>query len=243
VKRGIILPGVTFMNFFAKSKALMQIIVRRKNWTKVKESLPILLSIQKQYYHNLDPKGWMLRIVKRRINCYEFILNSFNPGDVEFFLNLFHYLQSMAYRYEGKVPDDLAILKALKLFKTYCYHFYFYDWEMLDDLPSIPPKLLFLVIFKLSKCLIFELLRNPKKFSHEHIFTTELFQKVINSYVVETGIKFIGTAEKFCSSPDFTQFLNRCIESGENICNLGKKETWIIKAILQIIPITNSYAS
>jgi hypothetical protein len=221
-------------DFFLLSKILMRLVARMADWARAKEVSSILLSIQKQYLRHLAPYKREMKRTKRRIKLYEFILNSFNPNGKDDFLNLYYFIQLMAFKNEGKLPKTLYISKLTKLFIFYCHRYYKYNRDVLGDISNIPPELCYLMIHQkfVSQRSIFSFLNSPNSFLSDStifdIFILDDFQNIGKTY----RARFNPSFDIWNNSCYLIEFMHICINSKEYVSGLGENDIWLIEAAL-----------
>lgn len=233
------LSNPNFSLFFMRAKRLAGNIVTERYWTTSKEALFVLLSIQRQYLHHLNSHEDKFQEVRRWMREYEIIYDSFEPGNNDSLLHLFHYLQSMAIKCDGEIlgsdPFGLSIKNSLKLLKLGLYHLNQYNWQAPDVL-LFPPKLLYLTTIKITKRTMFFLLKNPKVYDscYLSLFSPD-FRRIKSIYEVQFKTKLRFTSGVLQTNSKFYRFLRECIEKKEkNIYNLEKRYFWFIETILLI---------
>jgi hypothetical protein len=230
--------------FFQRSKVLIRSVIRRKNWTEAKEIVAILLSLQRKFLYQLDSNEFSRLNVKRWMRQYDFIYHAFEPRNQNDLFQTFHDLHWLAKEHTALInknePSKFPLLKTLGLFQVHCQHFNNYYWEDLD-LSTISPYLLYHVFFyNCPKRTIFRNLRHP----HDYIIPDrnwypDSFFKIIHLYEGKFGVRFGSSVKSFQRSSRFCKFLQSCLDSKENIYNLGEREKWLIEASLRIFPIFN----
>jgi hypothetical protein len=226
--------------FFKRINWLMDFIIKGKNWPVIKEALPYLFSIQRQYFHHFNLDERKLEQVRKCIEVYEFVLHSFEPNNLNSFIHLFHYLKMLAVEHGGVIPTDksvqFSILKALKLFEFYCIHFYNYYWEEVE-ISNLPPKLIYLILVKKSDKHTFKFLNDTKFHDLLNFFRYSDFKSVITAFEAENKTILFYSPEIFRPGSRFYKFMKKCSQMGEKACGLGKKEHWLVRTILLAIPI------
>jgi hypothetical protein len=229
--------------FFKRTKDLMHLICKGEDWEKAKEVLSIFLSIQRQFLSPHPESDDTMLLAKWWVEEYEFILNSFEPNDLDAFLRLFRELQSKAIEYKGQKPNDInlkfPISKLFNLFKLYCHYFYHVHWEKLADVANFPPKLLYLICIRFSRGYIFKFLwdinkGNPTDF---FIFNDDI-SKIKKIYEKKFNHGRYILCETYRASSEASKFLVSI--KTNNSFGLGERQLWIIDAILYVLPIFKS---
>jgi hypothetical protein len=226
----------SYETFFESLKKLMWLVVKKKDWTKNKEILAVLLSIKRQYFYRLKLPEDLKQKVKLWIEEYEIIYNYFDPDNLNIPLQLFRGIQKLATENDEAIHKEkykFPLLKWLKLWALYNYHLYHHKWRSLP-LDEIPPKFLFLCIFNLRPRYVLKFLKNATCGSLRNFFFNRHFLNVRQTYEIDTGNMVYFLNNPFTRTTQFYKFMRRCVKDDSNPCDLEEKEIWITKAALQI---------
>jgi hypothetical protein len=224
---------ITSIKFFLSVRDLIRTISLKENdWSDLKETLMILLSIQEQFLYQLKGQEHNLNLAEGMTNEIAYMIRSYEPEDLPAFLRLFRNLQLLGIWHKGKISKGQQS-KAFFL-RIYCSRFYM-NWKMLE-ITQIPPKLLCLMLAVplLSEIGIFRFLWDI--YLGPYILWNDDYPKIIEAYETLIGRK-IFLEENFEYTPEFLKFLQECVCSESNIYHLDEKDIWLAKVYLYIFPI------
>jgi hypothetical protein len=233
------------ISFFKRSRTLMRSLCKNDK-SVVKETLPVILSIQKRYLHHLRDNVEKLDEAKMWIGEYEYISHTFKPGNLNILLKLYKDLRAMATIYEGEIPkagkESFLVQRALNLFKIYCYQMYNNHWRELEGykFTAIPKGLLYLIMIELSKETNFIILEGTESglisdffiFNYEFNDLKKIFERKSN-----TKEKVLISDFLLKDNPQFADFLRNSIKPQGNAYKLREKQLWIIEAFFYVLPI------
>jgi hypothetical protein len=229
------------IKFFKKSKILMNILLKERDWQRFKGALSVLLLIQGKYLHLLRSDKNKLALITERVRNYEFITNSFDLSNMDPFINLFYYLQMLAKRYLGKIPKSephkSQIQNLLRLFKFYKFHYNSYHWETLK-VQTLDPTILSLILLdNIPREKIFDFLANPQVSPlYFNCSYSSNFKEIVETFFLKAiCFDMVVDANSFQMNSYFYYLLEKSIKKNRNIFDLEPKNLWFIKSFLYIL--------
>jgi hypothetical protein len=227
-------PKTIAKKFYRWSKEIMHRIVRSEDWSKSKEILGILLSLQKKFLLLLGSSA--KKEVQMRLAEYKFLCGQFDPSDFDTFLGTFVHLKSMALDSNGNFHKNLLNRKFIKLFKIHQIHFHLYRKELPWDPSKLDPKLLYFLIFTVRYRDFSDSMKTPPKLSLKYLTGLDVFQKTFTIYKETIKPNTISINDAMVNgSSDFIKFVRESIDS--NMFALNESDHWYLKAILCLVPI------
>jgi hypothetical protein len=226
--------------FFARSFSLIRILCKR-DLEVAYDVLPIILSIQNRYLYHLqadrdriEVAGWISEFG---------LIAHYKKWNLEPLLKLYERLRLVVRKYdeipkEGK--DIFFISNSLNLVELFCNLFYYKFWEELDGykFTAIPRELLYLILIKFPKEKIFKLLRFPKKCSVSDFGYSSDFFNIFKGFKATLNEEeMIEYSDLPFQHPQFIYYLRSSVMPQVIHTNFSKKQMWLIKCFLHILPI------